>query len=280
VRFLRVARTAEPFLLLQRLGLLFAVFPELQPADGCSQPREHYWDVLRHSIETTLALWSVRQDLLEVEHGPWLLHELDAVTSGDRTRMDVLRLVALLHDVAKPSTRAIHTDGRMRFFGHGEAGADQVSAIFRRLRFSSAEAGMAATATTHHLRPGMLQSPGEDPTPKALYRYFRDTNPVGLDLLVLNLADHRAARGPLLDSVGYREHLRLVSFVASWERSRRQAKPAEPLVRGDDLLQELGLPPGPEIGRLLALIDESRQSGEVTTRDDALRLARASLRGS
>jgi hypothetical protein len=50
----------------------------------------------------------------------------------------------------------------------------------------------------------------------------------------------------------------------------RRAEPDEPLVRGD----ELDLPPGPEIGRILAAIDEERAAGTISTRDDALALAR------
>ena len=50
----------------------------------------------------------------------------------------------------------------------------------------------------------------------------------------------------------------------------RQAEPGEPLVRGD----ELDLPPGPEIGRILAAIDEERAVGTISTREEALALAR------
>jgi Poly A polymerase head domain len=51
----------------------------------------------------------------------------------------------------------------------------------------------------------------------------------------------------------------------------RASHPSEPLVRGD----ELGLPPGPEIGRILALIEEERAAGTVSTREEALALARS-----
>ncbi len=50
----------------------------------------------------------------------------------------------------------------------------------------------------------------------------------------------------------------------------RAAEPSEPLVRGD----ELGVPPGPEVGRLLELIAEERAVGTIHTRDEALELAR------
>jgi hypothetical protein len=53
------------------------------------------------------------------------------------------------------------------------------------------------------------------------------------------------------------------------EEARRN-EPPEPLVRGD----ELGLPPSPEIGRILALIDEERAAGTISTREEALALSR------
>jgi hypothetical protein len=53
-------------------------------------------------------------------------------------------------------------------------------------------------------------------------------------------------------------------------KAAREREPAEPLLRGD----ELGLPPGPEIGRLLELIAEERAAGTISTREEALRLVR------
>jgi tRNA nucleotidyltransferase/poly(A) polymerase len=55
----------------------------------------------------------------------------------------------------------------------------------------------------------------------------------------------------------------------------RATEPLEPLVRGD----ELGLPPGPQIGRLLALIEEERAAGTISTREEALELARREAGG-
>jgi hypothetical protein len=48
-------------------------------------------------------------------------------------------------------------------------------------------------------------------------------------------------------------------------------------VRGDELAEELGIARGPRLGELLALIAEARFAGEVSTRDEALALARAAL---
>jgi hypothetical protein len=91
--------------------------------------------------------------------------------------------------------------------------------------------------------------PPADGSPRSIHRFRRETEPWALDALAF---------------VGATELTGLVEAA-------RRADPAEPLVRGD----ELGLPPGPEIGRILAIIDEERAAGTIATREDALQLARA-----
>jgi hypothetical protein len=89
----------------------------------------------------------------------------------------------------------------------------------------------------------------EDESPRAIHRFRRATEPWALHALAFLGASRLAGR------------------VAA----ARAADPPAPLVRGD----ELGLPPGPEIGRILARIDEERAAGTISTREDALELARS-----
>jgi hypothetical protein len=97
----------------------------------------------------------------------------------------------------------------------------------------------------------LLRKPApEDGSPRAIHRFRRETEPWALDALAFH------GRPELADAV----------------RRARAADPAEPLVRGD----ELDLPPGPEIGRLLALIEEERAAGTISTREEALELVRRS----
>jgi len=56
----------------------------------------------------------------------------------------------------------------------------------------------------------------------------------------------------------------------------RAADPQQPLLRGEDVL-ELGVQPGPEVGRLLDLVEEERAVGTVSTREEALDLVRAEV---
>ena len=94
-----------------------------------------------------------------------------------------------------------------------------------------------------------------DDSPRAIHRFRRQTEPWALTALAyLGATD-------LYEAV----------------RAARAAEPAEPLLRGEDLL-ELGIAPGPELGRLLELVAEERAVGAVTTREQALELVRSELR--
>ena len=93
----------------------------------------------------------------------------------------------------------------------------------------------------------------EDPSPRAIHRFRRQTEPWALDALAY-------VGAPDLRDLG---------------EAARRADPPAPLGRGD----ELGLEPGPEIGRILAVIDEERAAGTIATREEALELARALAKG-
>ena len=53
--------------------------------------------------------------------------------------------------------------------------------------------------------------------------------------------------------------------------------PQAPLLRGDELMAALGMPAGPEVGRVLAQLEEDRYAGEVSTGEQALRRAKQLL---
>ncbi len=94
----------------------------------------------------------------------------------------------------------------------------------------------------------LRSEPPEGSSPRAIHRFRRRTEPWALEALAFH------GRLDLADAV----------------LGARAAEPKEPLVRGD----ELGLPPGPEIGRLLELVAEERAAGTITTREEALELVR------
>ncbi|MGD9895066.1 MAG: HD domain-containing protein [Dehalococcoidia bacterium] len=293
-RIFDTPHAADGIRLLDRLNLLDQILPELIPAKGCVQPAEHhYWDVFNHSVETVAVLdcllgnqrddaacrsrrailwrdWPVEF----AERAYW-----DAEMIEGRTRRTLLKLTGLLHDVSKPETRTVQEDGRVRFFGHSERGSDVAGAILRRLKFSHRETKAAELLVREHLRPGQLAAVGQQPTPRALYRLFRDLGGLTPELLVLFLADGAAAAGPRQSPEQWAAHVAYTGWILRQRVERETLVKPQRLVTGHDLIAELGMAPGPALGRVLDELTEAEAAGEITTRDQALHYARSLLAG-
>lgn len=223
------------------LGWLEALLPELIAGDGVAQGGLHHLDVLQHQLEA-----------------------LQRLATGFPDADVALRLATLLHDVGKPACRERGDDGRLRFHGHAERGADMTMTALRRLRYPEAVARRAADLVRRH----MLPLPQDERAARRFVHRRRELLP---DLLQLMVADREAARGRLSSDGtrrAYRTALaRILAILAE------PAHPA-PLLDGRAVMRELDLSPGPEVGRALAFLDEARAVGDV--RDAAE--ARAALR--
>jgi poly(A) polymerase len=271
---------------MDKLGLLTALIPELSLLKRVAQPKEHHWDVFEHSINTVNAMdfilhqgvWdSQNEDILSLV--PWnssLAKYFDQTVSSGSTRRSLLKLAALLHDIAKPQAKSFDENGRMRFLGHPENGATIVESILERLRFSTKEVKVVSLMVKYHLRPTQM-SQDNLPTGRAIYRYFRDVGDVGIDTLYLSLADHLATRGPDLLMPQWVFHSRLVAYVLKEHFEQKKAALPTKLIDGNDLVNVFGMKPGARIGELLEAIREAQASGDLTTREEALNYIRNSL---
>jgi poly(A) polymerase len=272
---------------LDRSGLLTAIIPELTATKGVIQPKEHYWDVFEHTLETVSAVdfvlrqgnwrYAGQEARDSVPWSPVLAAHFRLEVSHGSTRQSMLKVAALLHDVAKPSAKAVGEDGRTHFIGHARLGAEIAIGILGRLRFSSREIKLVEVMVKEHLRPTQLSNEGM-PSHRAVYRFFRDAGEAGTDILFLNLADHLATRGPELDLAGWQEHTRLTEYILAAHQAQEKLAAPVKLLNGNDLILSFGLSPGPKIGTILELVKEAQASGEISTREEALALARDRLR--
>jgi len=279
LRLLAVPRAGQMLAYLEELGLLTALIPELSLAKGVSQPKVHVWDVFDHSIQTVSAVeFLLREGTWEhmgeeiLVSVPWsasLSQHFDQEVGSGSTRRSLLKLAALLHDIAKPQTKTIDEDGRARFIGHPQEGAATAAGILERLRFSTRETRLVELMVRHHLRPGQM-SHEELPSRRAIYRYFRDTGEAGIDILLLCMADHLATRGSYLDLAQWQEQAQVVEYVLTKNLEGENLSVPSKLVDGHDIIEIFGLTPGPRVGELLEAVREARAAGEVTTRQQGL----------
>jgi poly(A) polymerase len=262
--------------LMEELELVTVVLPELGALRGVEQNVFHHRDVHGHTLEVLEAVTRLEAGAPELgEHAEAVRALLAEPLADELTRGGGMRFAALLHDAAKPATRSLRPDGRVTFVGHDAEGADLARTVLRRLRASQRLADYVATLTLHHLRLGFLVH--ERPlSRRAVWRYLSATDPCAAEVTVFTVADRLATRGRNAD-VAISAHLELAREVLGPALERRVAARPTPLVRGDELAAELGLEPGPQLGVLLAELDEARYAGEIATREDAVRLARSLL---
>ncbi len=283
---------------LDELDLLPKIVPGLKALKGITQSPPHRFDVWTHTLIVMEALKGVvntvagKPDrpsslLLDIPAAAWsdLTRVLGPFTDDLETHLSVnvcdgrdrtllLKLAALLHDLGKPETRSVDEDGRIHFYGHEPAGAKLAAGWMRRLHFSRDEVQRVRTSVEAHLRPAHLAR-AKKVTRRAIYRYFKDTEDVGVEIVLLSLADHLATWGPNLREQRWARRLEVAELLLSHYFNRREETIAPPLlISGHDLLEELALSPGPMIGQLLEAVREAQAIGEIKTREEALDLSR------
>ncbi len=282
---------------LDTLGILPYILPELPALKGVQQSAPHVSDVWTHTLDVIQRLNQVLQvldlvpdeensanlamGLLSVRLGRYRqqIHKhLEQSLNPDRSLRGLLVMAALYHDVAKPVTRLVEPGGRVRFFEHEQRGAWTVSERAQELRLSNDETGRLRTIIHGHLRPILLAQVEQGPSNRAVYHFFRDTGLAGVDICLLSLADVLATYGPDLPQDVWKRQLDVVRTLleAWWEKPEERVSPPA-LINGTVLMHEFGLQPGPKIGQLLDAVREAQVTAQVHTRQQALDFVRQKL---
>jgi tRNA nucleotidyltransferase/poly(A) polymerase len=236
-KILGAPRPSIAFRMLSDVGLLEVLCPELEESKKTPQDKVAALDVFEHSLAT-----------------------LDATPSGDL----VLRLAGLFHDIGKPETFA---DGH--FHQHEFVGEFKARQILRRWKFDKE----TVAEVTHLIRNHMFWYETHW-TDSAVRRFIRK---IGLDYIPALFALRRA------DNIGSGARSpRMYALEALWQRVQEQIaaanafSPRDLVIDGNDVMRELGIPPGPEVGRILnALFERVLDEPALNTREKLIELAKA-----
>jgi len=262
--------------LLNAIGALDALFPELAQGRGMDQGGFHHLDVLGHQLEAVQQgdrILSSCAEFSEPLRGPLNAYCAEQLVER-RSRKSLIKLGALLHDVGKPSSRQVHDDGEIWFIGHEHTGAELALAVAQRLRFSNRETELIARLVRHHLRPGFLSREPEL-TRRAIYRFYKDLEDDGPACLLTWWCDRMATRGPLsrVDQVDQQRSRLEEMLLPYFFKVEEIVKPPR-LVDGHRLMTMLQLAPGPLVGALLEAIEEAQAEGRIHSAEEAMALAR------
>jgi len=264
---------------MDQLGLYESVLPEVEALKGVVQGPNHHLDVYGHTVEVLDGVIRIESDLEAFvgESAPAVRDLLNEDLSDGISRSTGLRLGGLFHDCAKPQTRT-DDNGFISFRGHDREGADAIKGIFSRLRSSNRLSKHVAALARHHLILGFMVP--ERPLDRhQIYRYLNHTDPVSVDVTLLTVADRLAARGSssIANDQMVAGHLELASeMVADALEWRRTGPPAQ-FMPGNQLARELGIEPGPDLGRVIDALAEARYAGEVESASEAVEFARRFL---
>jgi putative nucleotidyltransferase with HDIG domain len=283
---------------LEMLGVFPYLMPELLTMKGVQQSEPHMYDVWTHTLavldylDTTLSTLRMGHNaekandmftgLLGLQLGRYreqIAKHFSESLNVDRSLRSLLFFAALYHDVSKPETKTVEESGRTRFFNHDIKGAEVAANRARAFNLSNDEIDRLRIIIMNHMRVhsfvDRLLNEKQEPTRKAIYRFFRDSGAGGVDLVLLSLADLRATRAHALTIDIWNAYLAVARTLLEnyWERPEETISPPR-LIDGHELMKELGLKPGPVIGQVLEAIREEQAEGNVNSREDAITSAR------
>jgi poly(A) polymerase len=217
-------------------GLADLFLPELSALQLEQDPVHHHKDVLRHTFAV--------------------------VERCDATDL-VLRLAALLHDIGKPKTRSITPDG-VQFHHHDVVGARMAETRLKELRYSKVVIDDVRTLVELHLR---FHGYGDGWTDSAVRRYVRDAGPLLDRLNQLTRADcttRNAAKAKRLEELQDELEERIARLA---EEENLDA--LRPPLDGGQVMERLGVAPGPIVGEALAYLMDLRMERGPIPEDEA-----------
>lgn len=261
------------FAQMDKLRILNIIMPELKVMHNVIQGPYHHLDVWQHSLETVRQLEGL---INEFKNNQEIDSYLNEVISSERKRGALIKLGALLHDIGKPKAMR-QENGKTTFYSHERIGRELSENIAQRLRLSNDELDSLKKMVFFHLRPGYLAD-NEELTPRATFRYFRDTANEAVSILLISLADQRATKGRLTTQESRMRHEKVVFNLIKEYFKRKKEKKLRRLINGDNLIKKFKLEPSPLIGKILREVEELQAIGKIKTKQDALRVAKGYVR--
>jgi poly(A) polymerase len=249
-------------------GLLGALFPELAQLKNRRQNEHHAFDMFEHTLE----VYSRLEKALDMDIPRLHDHHENAALVSGPSGSALIKHAALFHDIGKPMVQSIDQQGKIHFFGHEKTGAAMSNDISTRLRFSTAQKNYAWFLIRHHLRPLFLFLALSEGRRKvtARTRFYMKTFPFTTDLVLLSTAD-MLGKDKTRDISGYLNFAR--ETIENYFDSYLPKSNTPRFVTGNDLIERFDLLPSPFLGEVLDKLDILHLSGNITTREEALKAA-------
>lgn len=262
---------AQALLKMDESEILEIIFPFVKELKQVPPNLHHHLDLFNHSIET------VNQVQKFYEISPKEVQEhLKKVDFGGFSRLAHLKLAALMHDIGKFSTWTIEPDtGRHRFIKHEDVGAKLAIPILKKMCFSNKQIDYISYIIKKHMYPTAVVSAPEL-NDKVMMRYVRKSADNAIDTIIIAKADRVSAQGPEITKELVVENITLLDKLLQFYLNTKETlAPLPKLLDGREVMSILNINPSPILGKILNELHEAQISGDILTKDDAVRFIKS-----
>ena len=247
VKIMAAPRPSIGLRVLHDTGILRYIFPEVNNLGGVDlmtvgEQEYAHKDVFKHTLQVVDNMAAMSDDV-------WM------------------RFAALLHDIAKPKTKAFREGIGWTFYGHDILGARWVQKMFRRMKLPMDAAERVAKLVRLHMRPMALVDEGV--TDSAVRRVLFEAGHDIDDLLTLCRADITSKNPKLVHR--YQRNYEIVAEKMAEVEAKDQMRAFQSPVRGEEIMEITGLPPSKTVGLLKSAIEEAIIEGVIPNDHDAAR---------
>ena len=221
-------------------NLIDYIIPEIRDLKIEVDPNHHHKDVYEHTLQVTS---KVSSDL-------------------------ILRLGALLHDIAKPATKGID-NGKVHFRHHEVVGARMTKEILSKLKYPKKLISSVALLVENHLRPHTYKMGWTD---SAVRRYIIDAGDVLDELNELVRCDVTTKNNEKAETIY--KYLDDLEKRIKEVKEKEELKKLRPPVDGNEIMKILKIEPGPSLGKIMESLYEQRINEGEVTKEEAIKLAK------
>lgn len=249
----------------KHLNILDKVFPEIEPMKEVGRCKYHVVDAWNHSLYTMRVIEDIIyadgyfEDHLRVAYE----EHTNRIYSNGHTRIQLIKLGALFHDIGKPGARWEDKTGRVRFRGHEIVGEEIMDNIAQRLKMSNKEKKFLCKIVRQHMWPLTLYKTN-DVSGRALYDLFMNFGENTLDIILIGLADIIATRqllNPNEEMGMYKVH---AEYLANNYLTRfKHLEDISEFINGNDILENFNIEDKRMIGEILDSIKKAIFFGEI-----------------
>ncbi len=254
-------------------GILELLFPFVKELKQVPPNLHHHLDLFHHSVET------VRQvGLIYSGSNEEVKAHMNKIDFGGFSRFAHLKFACFLHDIGKFSTWTIEEEtGRHRFIKHEDVGAKMCVSFLKKLCFSNKQIDYISYIIKKHMYPTAVVS-SHDLSEKVMMRYVRKSEDNAIDNILIAQADRLSARGPeITDEIVEENISALNNLLEFYLAAHETLKPLPKLLNGNEIMQMFEINPSPKLGQLIEALYEAQISGDVVTKDDAIKFIKTIL---